>query len=54
MANYILRKVDDSLWTKFRARAEAEGRPLRWIILELIRHYVSNGMPVVPTVTKKR
>jgi len=45
MASFILRKVDDELWKQFRDRAQAEGHTLRWIILELISHYIRNGLP---------
>lgn len=45
MASFILRKVDDDTWTKFRERAQAEGHTLRWVILALIGHYIRNGMP---------
>lgn len=45
MASFILRKVDDDLWQKFKQRAQAEGRSLRWVILELIAHYIKRGMP---------
>lgn len=48
MANYILRHVDDDLWDKFRARAEREGRALKWLLLELVRYYAKYGMPQPP------
>jgi plasmid stability protein len=44
MANYILRKVDDTLWQSFRARAQTEGHSLRWLLLELIQRYVNGGL----------
>ena len=44
MANFILRKVDDQLWSRFRARAQSEGRSLRWIILTLIQRYCDRGL----------
>jgi len=45
MADFILRKVDDDLWKRFRERATSEGRTLRWIVLQLIAHYVRSGLP---------
>ncbi len=46
MATYILRKFDDALWQKFKARAQGEGRGLRWIVLELIRMYADREVSV--------
>jgi hypothetical protein len=45
MANFILRKVDDTLWDKFRARCQSEGHPMRWVILALIAYYIRKGLP---------
>ncbi len=45
MANYILRKCDDTLWAQFAKRAKAEGHTLRWLLLTLIASYVRNGLP---------
>lgn len=44
MASYILRTIDLELWAKVKARAEQEGRPLRFVILALLREYVSHGL----------
>lgn len=44
MANYILRNADDKLWASVKARAEKEGRPLRFIILTLLAEYVKHGL----------
>ncbi len=41
---FILRKVDDALWAQFKARADQEGRPLRWVVLRLIALYVQKGL----------
>jgi len=48
MANYILRKFDDALYAQFKARAKAEGRGLRWVMLELIRLYAEGRVDVGP------
>lgn len=48
MASFILRKVDDTLWADFRARAQREGRPMRWVILALIGYYIRHGLPKEP------
>lgn len=45
MASFILRKVDDKFWAKFRERAQSEGHPMRWVLLELIAYYIRHGMP---------
>lgn len=45
MASFILRKVDDELWQKFRERARLEGRSLRWLVLTLIEYYIQHGLP---------
>ena len=42
--SFILRNPDPKLWAKFKQRAAAEGRTLRWIILECIRRYVEKGL----------
>lgn len=41
MASYILRLRDDekALWARVKARSEAEGVPLRFIILKLLEAY---------------
>lgn len=41
--DYILRNIEPKLWKQFKQRAASEGRPLRWVILELIKHYVKHG-----------
>jgi hypothetical protein len=46
MANYILRQFDDALWQRFKARAQGEGRGLRWVLLELIRMYADGRVSV--------
>jgi hypothetical protein len=45
MASFILRKFDDAVWAQFRARAQAEGHTLRWVISTLITYYVQHGLP---------
>lgn len=47
MASFILRKVDDALWAKFKAQAEKEGRPLRWVVLRLITLYIERGLDAI-------
>lgn len=41
MANFILRKFDDALWEKVKARAATEGRSLRFIVLRLLELYAT-------------
>lgn len=45
MTSFILRNVEDDLWKRFRERARGEGRTLRWIVLQLIAHYIRHGLP---------
>ena len=45
MASYILRKIDPELWDQFRERAQLEGHPMRWLLLRLITHYITHGLP---------
>lgn len=42
--DYIIRKIDDALWRKVKARAEAEGRSIRWVIVEMLKRYVKDGV----------
>jgi hypothetical protein len=53
MASFILRNPDPELWRAFRERAQSEGRSLRWLILELIRRYVENGLTADELPTAK-
>lgn len=46
MATYILRKIDDSLWRKVTAQAQAEGQPLKWLFLRLLELYARNGSKI--------
>ena len=44
MASFIIRKIDEALWTKVKAQAEKEGRPLRWLLLRLLTLYAAKGL----------
>lgn len=44
MPSYILRQLDPQMWAEFKARAEREGHPLKWVILRLIRRYIDQGL----------
>ena len=39
MAAYILRNIDPALWSRVKAMSEAEGIPLRAVILKLLELY---------------
>lgn len=41
MSAYILRSIDPELWNSVKARATAEGRPLRFVILSLLQLYAT-------------
>jgi hypothetical protein len=42
--SYYLKNVDDSLWQQFKHRAAKEGHPLRWVLLEMIKRYIKEGL----------
>ena len=42
---YLLRHIPDELWTQAKARATKDGRPLRQILLDLLRYYIQYGLP---------
>ncbi len=44
MTSFLLRNPDPALWKHFKARATADGHTMRWILLELIRRYVRDGL----------
>ena len=46
MPAYILRSIDPALWESVKARATAEGRPLRFIILSLLQLYATGKVKV--------
>lgn len=41
--SYVLRKIDPTLWKQFKRRVGAEGHTIRWVLLDLIRRYVSEA-----------
>ena len=45
---YVLRNVPPEVWSKVRARAEAEGRSLRSVVLALLAYYAAAGLPHPP------
>lgn len=46
MPSYILRTIDPDLWARFKARAEADGIPMRALILMLIDWYASGKIDI--------
>lgn len=46
MPSYILRTIDPDLWTRFKARSEAEGIPMRALLLLLIEAYADGKVSV--------
>lgn len=50
MSSYILRTIDPDLWARVKARSEAEGIPLRAIILKLLALYAKGEI----TITAER
>ena len=41
--DYLLRNIDRKLWKRVSARAEAEGRTLRGLILWLLERYLAEN-----------
>jgi len=46
MPAYILRNIDPTLWARFKARSEAEGIPMRALVLLLIEAYADGKVSV--------
>jgi hypothetical protein len=46
MSSYILRTIDPTLWARVKARSEAEGIPLRAIILKLLALYAEGEITI--------
>lgn len=52
MPSYILRTIDPDLWARVKTRSEADGIPLRAIILALLELY-GDGKVNVKTIAKR-
>lgn len=46
MPSYILRKIDPDLWARLKTRSQAEGLPLRTIILKLLELYATGVITI--------
>ena len=44
MPSFIIRHIDPELWQAVKARAAQEGHPLRWVLLALLREYLTHGL----------
>ena len=52
---YLLRNVPDGLWRQFHDAARAAKRPMREVLLALVRAYVDGAVEVsVPPATRAR
>lgn len=51
---YTLTNIDPTLWKAVKDRATFEGRPLSFVLKELLRVYAENGFRVVETFNGKR
>lgn len=49
MPSYILRTIDPDLWARVKSRSEAEGIPLRAIILKLLALYAEGEISIKAT-----
>ena len=46
MSSYILRTIDPELWARVKARSQAEGIPLRAVILKLLALYAEGDIVI--------
>jgi hypothetical protein len=46
MPAYILRNIPPDLWARFKARSEADGIPMRALVLLLIEAYADGKVSV--------
>jgi hypothetical protein len=46
MPSYILRTIDPDLWARVKSRSEAEGIPMRAIILKLLSLYAAGKLVI--------
>lgn len=51
---YTLRNLDPALWQKVKDRAKFEGRPISFVLKELLRVYAEHGFRVVSTFNARR
>jgi hypothetical protein len=53
--SYILRDIDRTLWTRFKARAatEGRGRGLKFVMLRLVELYATVGLEALETVAQQ-
>jgi hypothetical protein len=54
MPAYILRNIPADLWTRFKARSEAEGIPMRALVLLLIEAYAEGKISVRAATMRSR
>ena len=45
MASFVLRHIDEALWQRFKAKAEAENVQIKHILLTLIEAWVKTPTP---------
>lgn len=49
MSSYILRTIDPDLWARVKTRSEADGIPLRAIILKCLELYAQGKISIAAT-----
>ncbi|HKE44568.1 MAG TPA: hypothetical protein VKB41_08520 [Steroidobacteraceae bacterium] len=52
--HYLLRNIDRKLWKRVTAKAEAEGRTIRGLILFLLERYVSDSDALERFIAERR
>lgn len=45
MTTYLLRRIPDDIWRQAKERAAHDCRPLRHILIDLLRYYIEHGLP---------
>ena len=44
MLTYLLRDIDDKLWSAVKKRATNEGHSIKWVIVQLLTKYIKEGI----------
>jgi hypothetical protein len=53
MSAYLLRDIEAKFWKQVKARAAAEGRGLRWVVLRLLELYARHGLDALEERPKR-
>lgn len=53
MPSYIIRKLDDGLWKRVKARAASDELPLRAVLVALVKLYAEGRVSVTTSAKAK-